>query len=573
MSGWQWRWDRLRRVAVGGAFAVGLAALQFIPIWVVRDFVTHQSTLLDYQGQLDERYEMTQAIVNYLYPWENWSVFEGVDFRQLVVVDYAYIGPTVFLLIALALITRRRLPTRAVFIALMLAVVMMVWGAAQTPLLQMLYTRIPLLAEFRYLGRAHAIGALWWIILAAICLDVLWRAARTAIGTAPSFDRYDHLRLWRALSIAVLMWLYVFAFSVADNSARYNLALSHSSLYLFLTERAFATFQQAAEVLWWFVTLAIALDTLLMILSRRSGMWRGVSTRALRLGLIVLAITAMADVMRFNSRLFTYGRPVTNFSALYAAARENQLESPIPSVRDPFSPSTYDVYYAEMRSFYLNEGWTPETLPSILPEEAPSLVILPDWAIVTNTYGSASYDLSRQYVDERANARVYCQSQPAVDGIDIDPCNLDNRSGSILYRLTDTLPYAFVVPEGQLRTAPESIAVETVYPARVQSHQQDTVTIVAQTPDEIFDYALIVQEAQFPGWQAFIDGVPVEPFAAGNVTVIRMLPGEHTYTLRFHPPGFSAGVAVFALTMVVMGLYLRDTKRAVQRRTTLVEGD
>lgn len=579
-SRWQWRWDRLQRVLIGGAFALGLTALQFLPLWVVREFVQHRRIDFDSAEQLAERYDMTQAVSNYIFPWENWTVFER-SFEQIVAVDYAYIGPTVFLLIAMMaaalLLTRERRHQRAGFTAFVLALVMTTWGAAQTPILQFLYTRLPWLSEFRYVGRAHAVASLWWIMLAAIGVDVLWRAARELTGALPTFNGYDRIRLLRVLAIAALLWLFVFAFSVSDNSTRFALALSSPTLYTFLTERAFTTFQQAAEVLWWFILFAIAVDLLLMVghlaalRFNSETILRMTAARVLRLGLAVLALTATADVMQVNSRLFRYGPPTHNFAPFYADIRAAEPERPHPAVREPFSPSTYDSYYAEMRNFGLDEGWTPRPLPSVIPAGAPRPVILPGWAIVSNEYGGAAYEFSRDYVADKASELIRCQPKYSAGTGDL--CNLDNHEGSILYRITDALPYAFVAPEEQILTAADTITNQTVYSARVLRHAQDTVMIRARTPDEEALYYLIVQETPFPGWQAWVDDLPVEPLAVENLIGIRMPPGEHTYTLRYQPPGFSAGVVIFLATIIAVTLYLRNTKRAAHDRATLKPGE
>lgn len=582
-TGFRWRWDRLRRVIVGGAFALGLSALQFMPIWVVRDFVTHEDVSFDLEGRIVGHYDMPQAIINYTYPWAKWSIFEQPNFDQLVVVDYAYVGLTVFLFIALLVLvlplTRQRIPIRATFAALLLALLMTIWGAGQTPILELLYKRIGLLAEFRFIGRALSMGALWWIVLAAIGIDVLWKAAREFTGVRLAFDRYDQVRLLRVLSLVALVWMYLFIFSAAGNSDRFSLALSSPSLYTFLLDRAFTTLQQAAEVLWWFVLIAVIVDTILLIAHQLPiiGMSRTilsmVNTRIMRLALLVLAMTAMADVMHFNSGLYEYGRAINNFESLYPLVREGEPENPIPAVREPYSPSAYDAYYAEMRNYGLNEGWSPVALPSILPQEAPEPTILPGWAIVSNEYGGASHQLSQNYVTDKNSELIYCYTPFTISEPDIDPCDLTDHPGSLLYRLTDALPYAFVVPEEQLLTAADTITNNTLYPASVLRHEQDTITIRAQMPDTENSAYLIVQEVQFPGWQAFVDGLPVEPFAFESTSAIKMLPGEHIYTLRFHPPGFSTGVTLFVTTLVMMVLYLRNTKRAVQNWTTLVAGE
>jgi hypothetical protein len=574
-----WRWDRLRRVIIGSVFAFGLSALQFMPIWVVRSFVSHESVSFDLDGRIIGNYDMPQAMLNYIFPWNRWAVLEQPDFGQYAVVDYAYVGVSVFLFIVLSgllqFILRRHLHQRPAIIAFVLAVVMTVWGAAQTPLLEMLYARIELLAEFRYVGRALSIGALWWIVLAAISIDVLWRSAHEVTGVTTGFDQYDRTRLLRVMSIGVLLWLYVMAFSAFGNSERFALAFSSPNIYTFLTERTFMTFQQAAEVLWWFVLLAVVIDTILLVahelplLGKPRMILRMVGARSLRLVILVLAMTAIGDVMYFNSGLFQYGRPVNDFRPLYELARAGEPNNPIPAVREPYSPSAYDAYYAEMRNFGLDEGWSPVVLPNILPNDAPQPAILPGWAIVSNEYGGASYALSRDYVADKPNERIQCNTPFVITEPNTDPCDLEDHPGSILYRLTDAPPYSFVVTEQQLLTRADTINSDTVHSVKSIQHEQDSITIQAEPPTTEETAYLIIQEALFPGWLAFVDGLPVEPLSYERTTAIRMLPGEHTYTLRFQPPGFSTGITLFVITLVGIVLYLHNTKRAARSRTAL----
>lgn len=567
---WNFRLDRLKRAAVAGLFALGLSMIQFMPVWAVRDFVDHEGVKFsEFTGQIDAQYEMSQAIVNFIYPWENWRVFESLPFLMNVVVDYAYIGPTVFLFIAGMAAARYHLRfKRAAWLALILAVLMMVWGAAQTPILNYLYANISLLAEFRYVGRAHSIAALWWIVLAALGIDALWRAARAALRTPPEFDTYDRARLIRVMALAAAGWAYLLVYSIASFPTRLAMTLNNQGLYQLLNQNVFATFPQAAEVLWFLILFAIVLDMLLLIpdqFFRAMQTWwpimRMFGTRLLRLGLVILVLTALADAMQVNARLITFGPPIHNFGRLYPFTKTSDSRMPFPSIFEPFSPSAFDGYYAQTRNWFLNEGWTPRALVSLIPASAPEIPYLSEWMIVSNEYGGASYDFAQSTLRDKANILIHCVSKPPeVPGQ--DPCDLTSHDGAVLYRLTDALPFTFVVPQVTLLRYADTITNQTIYPAQVMAHEQDTIHIQATAPDDptAAPFYLIVQERPFPGWQAFVDHIPVEPVPLGHYLGILMPPGTHTYTLRFQPPGFSTGVVITLVTLVVIGFYLKGNK-------------
>jgi hypothetical protein len=210
----------------------------------------------------------------------------------------------------------------------------------------------------------------------------------------------------------------------------------------------------------------------------------------------------------------------------------------------------------------LNEGWSPKPLNSLIPPGAPEIPSLSEWLIVSNEYGGTSYASAQTTLSEQAHVLIHCLPQPpAIPGV--EPCDLANQPGSILYRLAESLPYTFVVPQVTLLRHADTITNETIYHAEVLSHQQDTIHIQATTPDDptASPFYLIVQEVPFPGWQAFVDQVPVEPVPLGTYTGILMPAGTHTYTLRFQPPGFSTGVVITLLTLVGVGFYLRGNNK------------
>jgi uncharacterized membrane protein YfhO len=76
---------------------------------------------------------------------------------------------------------------------------------------------------------------------------------------------------------------------------------------------------------------------------------------------------------------------------------------------------------------------------------------------------------------------------------------------------------------------------------------------------------LVVQESNFPGWQATIDGIAVQTSTVpinvvGEQTLgLIAIPterGDHTYALHFDPPGLTTGILVFFGTLALIAIYL-----------------
>lgn len=562
---WRLRGDRVRRLAAGGGLALGLSAVQFLPVWITRDYVIHQADPL-----LDARYEIPQALVNFIYPWEQWSVF-----RLYMVVDYAYIGPTVFLFIAglaaalfiaPAPVQRHR---RSAWTAFGLALLFTIWGAGQTPILEYLYRSVPLLAEFRFTGRAHAIAALWWIVLGGAALDTLWHGVRGWLRVDTAFDALDRRRTLRALLLGAVPWTLLLLYSLADTAGRRALTLHNNSLFWLLEDLRYRAFQQAALGLWLILTAAVALDTLLLApalaLRRRDpalprAALRRAGVRLSRLLLLVLALTAIGDALRINSRLFHFDLPAGSFVRFYPFIRGLDTNTPIPAVMEPFSPSAFDTYYNELRNWGLNEGWVPNTLPDATAEGRPPFNPPPGWAIVSNEYGGASYQLSRAFVEDRPSVAHQCIILYPVERLATADCDLERQAGLVLYELTDSPPYAFIVERDVLLAESDSLRRDAVYPVAAVAHEQDVIRLRAEPPGS-GDYVLVVAEANYPGWQAFVEGTPTEHFSAGRAIAIPLREGAHTYTLRFQPPGLAAGLLISLASVVAAGFYLWDERR------------
>lgn len=579
-------WDRLRRVLLAGAFAFGLAAPQFFPIWQTREFVIHPNQEINSDGSLRGSYGLDQAFVNFSAPWPDWNAGREEIEGYLTAVDYAYLGLVPFLMIVFAgavwIITaarRRSLrfktdpPSRMILIFSALTIMMMIWGTGQSPILEWLYGHIALLAEFRFLGRALAVAALGWVVLAGFAITFLWNVARNVWRTAPTFDRYDHIRLRRAVILAGLAWLYFVLYSAANTSTRQVMVLYNFRWLTALDALRFTTIEQAVSAFWGFILVAIALDTLLMLveaLIRRrvfrleSVGWRGAAARFSRIALAATVLVAVSNIMSVNSPLLDFQHVGMRMTAIYPDLQRQTVDAPFPSVSEPFSPLAFDGYEAGIRNWGLSEGWLPAVLPSSL-QSVGFLPNLPRWAVVSNTFSGAAQEYAQRFVNDYDYLQHACyQVRPQSD----TPCLLDSdHPGSILYEKPDVLPYAFIVPEELLLSNPASLDASHVFPAELIFHELDRISIQAATPGDSDRrrYYLIVQETNFPGWQVQIDGSSASLTSVITGTqgdsyrgfiAVPISPGMHTYRLYFEPPGLATGVWVFGVTLLGILAYI-----------------
>jgi hypothetical protein len=573
---WQFRFDRVRRVLIGGAFAFGLSALQFMPVWVVRDRVDHFEN-----PQLEGRYSLEVAALNFIYPYPAWGVFERPDISNpilLVGVDYSYIGLVPFLLIgmgAAALMSeraRKHISTRAGLAAFILAVIMLTWGAGQSSVIQWLYTNIPLLAEFRYVGRAHAIAGLWFIILAAFSLDALWQM----LSIDERFAAYSRTRLIRILTIGVILWAAYTFYSAQDETTRFDIVRNNRELFERLEYVRFMSMKDAADGLW-FVVLAFPLfDTALMAVThffrRAWGQRRGLGIRSYivrlaQITLMFLACVAFSDVITTNSGLYWYTQRFADYLSLYQHIRAVDPNNPFPDLNEPETQmSMFQSYYNEVRNRGLNEGWTPLQVPGVfIMGEGLGTNDLARWIISfsINTPHTQDYNYELQQC-ARTEGGEDVKPNP------VTPCNFYGDVIGALHVRPQALPYAFIAPAYMLIDRADELTPQTIdNPLRI-IHEQDTITIEAVMPPPLDatlllpnlpEYYLVVQETNFPGWQVFIDDVPIETISIHRFVGIPMQQGEHTYTMRYQPPGFALGVVVFLVSVICVGFYLHSNKR------------
>ncbi len=576
---WHFRPDRLRRAIIAGVFAFGLSAIQFFPVWQIRDFVTHQQQVINADGTLESNYDVVQTLYNLALPWHDWGFQHPSTLADAV--DYAYIGNLVFVLILLAFALqiarkffRKSQPiwkkhyTHAICAAFILAALMMLWAGGQTQPFPWLYTHIPLLAQFRYLGRALAIAGLWWILLAGIALDMLWEWLCEFATTHPLSKNYSQRWLIATSAVAALVWLFMVIYSASPAPDRIAMLMRNISVWILLDDLRYTSLLNALVGLIQMllvVTILVLLGQHLLAVVRRQQKLSimGLLTKSLQIALLGGVSFGILNVMAANTEAFRYSTGNVPFDAIYDDIRRADTTAPFPSVVLPFSPFTFGAYEHEVRIWSLNEGWSPAA-----PKPTISMGLLshiPRWLITErNTDGTVRPSNVQQFIQSAGYQLHTCY---IADGIMRQQDCSVRKGGFSLYELPQALPYAFVVSDSILTNNAASLDLNQVIPADVLLYQQDNIVIHATGSWTDFDkHYLVVQEANFPGWQITIDGLPVQPstvptYLTGEQTLgliaIPMEKGAHTYTLRFDPPGLSTGILVFCGTLVAIFAYLK----------------
>ncbi|MBI1281813.1 MAG: hypothetical protein GC179_27055 [Anaerolineaceae bacterium] len=582
---WRFRYDRLQRTLIAGLFAFGLSALQFFPVWQVRDFVTHVQQVINNDGTLENSYSIGQAFNNLTQPWPLWGLQHPSKLSDAV--DYAYIGNIIFVLVSLAftqqLISRisrkkqvswKRHYALAIAAAVILASLMMLWAGGQVQPFPWLYAHIPLLAQFRFLGRALAIASLWWIVLAGIALDILWGWLRDLITTHPITTPKQYKPLLIATyAIAVLGWLFIVIYSASLAPDRIAMAMRNVNIWQQLDTIRYTSLLDALHGLIQILLAVTVIDRLIVVLQHlknntrrpRQFLTTWLIAKSLQIALLAAVAFGILDVMAANKDAFQYSTANVPFDAIYDNIRRADKNEPFPSVALPFSPYTFGAYEHEIRVWSLNEGWSPAA-----PKPIISMVNFanpPRWLIAErNRDGAITSPNVQQFILTAGYEQRACYTADTI----MRQVNCGTRqAGFDLYELLQALPYAFVVSEPILTNNATNLALNQVKPADVLLYQQDNIVIHTSATWNDFDkHYLVIQEANFPGWQVTMDGVAVQVFTVPTYVVgdqtlgliaIPIEQGSHTYNLRFEPPGLSTGILVFCGTLVVILAYLKFT--------------
>jgi hypothetical protein len=142
-----------------------------------------------------------------------------------------------------------------------------------------------------------------------------------------------------------------------------------------------------------------------------------------------------------------------------------------------------------------------------------------------------------------------------------------------VWRLPNSLPFAFLARNEIWTEAPANRSELTA--SEVRAVQPTSVTpnrVEFAATAEAGDTLVLLQTA-FHGWQLEMDGAATRPGIVGGFLAATAQPGEHRYVFTFRPRSFFVGLAISAITLGALVLWLavpfpRATRRLRKQRLT-----
>lgn len=168
-------WYALRRLEWAALLTLGLCAITLLPLWVQRDYIGGHAG--DPAG--GQVAEITRVIEQYFNG--DFSLYE----RQLAPGPwefyYSYSIPFWFLMLMVTLLPfgwSSRTDGRIWLVGIVLILFFTLWGSGGYPSIVWLYQHVPLLDQWRFVGRALAVASFWIGVLGVMRVDTLWQALK-----------------------------------------------------------------------------------------------------------------------------------------------------------------------------------------------------------------------------------------------------------------------------------------------------------------------------------------------------------------------------------------------------------
>lgn len=300
-----------------------------------------------------------------------------------------------------------------------------------------------------------------------------------------------------------------------------------------------------------------------------------------------VAAIAFADLLYFQLRQ----------NAIVEAARWLAPPATVQQIRKDaglFRVYSLDTERQHLAAFQKARGWSGDLAPYVELRELlqPNINLL--WSV--SSAGCYAGIYPRTMVDvwggHNAEGIVHQLAQISNEGVRIDglffqllslfnvryllaPGPIDNpaledmqaESGMKLYRVKDSRPRAFFVPEAERATdekdalrrfaAPDFDAARKVIlhdgaPKQTNGTTNATVNVVKYGNNEVIVEAtcggsghLVLTDTWYPGWKATLDGAPALIYRANfNQRAVQVPEGRHTIRFRFSPQSVRIGGAI-----------------------------
>ncbi|MBN1201039.1 MAG: hypothetical protein JXJ20_04205 [Anaerolineae bacterium] len=163
----------LRRLVLAGALTMCLSAATLLPIWINQDYIGGHPNEPD-AGKAVDRMRVIEQFINGDYELYEKQLAPGSPHFY-----YSFVSPLWFILLVMVLFPpgwpfRYPAMLRLWIVGFVLIIFFTMWGAGGSAIMIWLYDHVPLMAQWRFVGRALAVSSFWLAVLLAMRLDSLW---------------------------------------------------------------------------------------------------------------------------------------------------------------------------------------------------------------------------------------------------------------------------------------------------------------------------------------------------------------------------------------------------------------
>jgi hypothetical protein len=204
--------EALRRLTLAGALTLGLSAVTFIPIFAHQGYIgghpneTGAGAFAELGNVIRMFFDGSRAL------YEQGINPGGQEFYHSFVLPL-WFGALMFVLLPPIgrLLYRPSMPQawKVWSVGIFMIVFCTLWGSGQNPVIEWMYANIPLIGQWRFVGRMLGIVTFWIAVLAALRVDALWRALilERAWARIPVLGRVEIGRIAAALLIIGVSWV------------------------------------------------------------------------------------------------------------------------------------------------------------------------------------------------------------------------------------------------------------------------------------------------------------------------------------------------------------------------------
>ncbi|MEZ5503560.1 MAG: YfhO family protein [Halioglobus sp.] len=512
---------------------VGLVAIQLLPAYEL-------STLSVRNVESGTGYQSGSI-------WENFSI--GVMFRNFVLRDHAYLYANSTQIIdsgiyylggALLLLPFAFLParTRRVSGALVAALVFMCLFLLSRDVAALSFLqKIPLAGSLRIHGRGVAYVQFLVIVLSAIGLSAICELAKSSQGSRSS--QLDGKRLALLTAGAVFLASVVLSIPVS----RWLIAGLISSVLLmwlmYARARRFLTVTQLA----WLIALLIVTDVsahrvnrfLVPAFTRADGGFivnnaRNIKKRSDHYRVLFVPATVGKAYLLANIGPRYQIPSITAYSSLTLARWENYLR--YFTGQEDFD---YMVSHSANTRFY--GEFTPALMRMLLPVP---------WVLETV---SLRYLLSKKEGDT-----VLVDALPRAYAVGQYVLAADEQESLAAIKTHRSFLGHMVVLENAVPTFPSRTASAPDNRVTIRRHTANQVELEAELAAPSL---VILTDAYYPGWQAFVDGKVAAVYRANSLfRAVEVAAGKHTIVYRYHPASLRWGLIITLVSAAVITLLI-----------------